>query len=65
MTESRRCPQNASRFQRYLIFAAAIVVAGVISGLAFSVWYDNSALATTCGSSLYVTGPVDRLSHQW
>ena len=44
MTESRRCPQNASRFQCYLIFAAAIVVAGVISGLAFSVWYDNSAL---------------------
>ena len=65
MTESRRCPQNASRFQRYPIFAAAIVVAGVISGLAFSVLYDNSALPTTCGSSLYVTGPVDRLSHQW
>ena len=44
MTESRRCPQNASRSQCYLIFAAAIVVAGVISGLAFTVWYDNSAL---------------------
>ena len=44
VTESRRCPQNASRFQRYPIFAAAIVVAGVISGLAFSVLYDNSAL---------------------